>query len=442
MGTPMYTLTSTQERDLNKADKAAVFDIFQNQNDCKNGQWLGATNSYVQDIITKVKDDLAANTLNHSDLGAYISISAPLHCIDGWKYLSRSVSSLIHGDYHTSRHLAYYAELRAAISILASEGIAILKNKHFVVDQQHTCVRITGGVGTHEFVWPVLKHWSKQPSATKLIGSIVMPYGIKLEDWHKQFASTATFQAIAESWLVSWGLDLQQLDDDHETRNHVSYRPSKISPESAPAPTQVSSFVREFWTTYSPSGLSRFDELDRYLLNKSLQSANTAHAIPGVSYQERVRNAVSSLFFDAPDEVKETYSNFLSVDQECLILKHAGSNGPVSEQVYQMLSRASLLLRIATGANAELLRYSGYSWSDFEFWWKELGINLGLWEPDTELEPADLWEDILNCVTEMDTWEKNVNSPSTFNLLMTNNNARNLWMLSGTERIALWGLHR
>jgi len=441
----MRPLSPNQQRILNRASKKAVSDIFQRSNDCRNGQWLDLANSYLQDTIRKIEQDCNTHSINNADLGAYLSISAPLHCIDGWTYLSRSVNSLIHGDFHTARHLGYYAELRAAISILATEGIGILNYQHFVIDKNENCVLIPVSTGTHSIVWPVLDYWAQQPGAADLIGSVVMPYGVQLIDWHKEFESVTTFSAIAANWLTSWGLDLQQLNSDHHTRNAISYRPFRILSQAPTVPIEVSSFLREFWSTFSPSGISKFDELDRYLLNKSLQAADRAHAIPGLNYQERVSSTVSSLFEGKQIELVESYTNFLSEDRNSLILKYANLQDDSShpQQVYQILSRASLLLRLATGASAELLLSSGYSWLDFEFWWKALGNDIGLWELGNELDvPDDLWEDVHNSMNEMDEWERNTPIPSTFNLHTTNTNAKNLWMLSGTERIALWGLHR
>ncbi len=439
----LQSLGSRPRNILNRASKKAVSDIFQRSNNCKNGQWIHLANSYLQDTIKKIEDDLQRHSINNTDLGAYLSISAPLHCIDGWTYLSRSLNSLIHGDFHTARHLGYYAELRAAISILATEGIGILNYQHFVIDKHEDCVLIPISQNTHSIVWPILDYWAKQPGAATLIGSVVMPYGVTLMDWHKEFASATTFPAIAEKWLTSWGLDLQQLNTDHHTRNAISYRPYRILSPAPAIPAQVFSFVREFWSTFSPAGVSKFNELDRYLLNKSLQIADTA--LRGKNYEERVSSTVSHLFKDKQVALVESYTNFLSKDQDSLILKYASLKDDSShpEQVYEILSRASLLLRLATGASAELLSSSGFSWLDLEFWWKALGNDIGLWELGKELiVPDDLWEDIYNSINELDEWKENTPIPSTFNLHTTNANAKNLWMLSGTERIALWGLHR
>ncbi len=441
---PLAILTAGQTSALDKASKDAVSDIFQKNNDLINDRWLNPANSYLHSTTGRIRDDIKNGSLNEIDLGAYISVSAPLHCIDGWAYLSSAVNSLIHGDFNTARHLGYYAELRAAISILASEGIGIFGSDHYVIDINQRCLKIPGSLGTHKIVWPVLEYWAKHPSAAALIGSSVTPYGIKLEDWHRVFASSPTFPAIAENWLKNWGLDLQQLNSDHDTRNDVSYRPFRITQATPTMPVEVSEFVREFWTLFSPSGASKFDELDRYLLNKSLKAAYNALK-GGKTYEDRVSFAVLNLFKDKQDAVRTSYEQFVLEDQDNLILRDANSSDPSSHprHVFQMLSRASLLLRLATGASANLILSSGFSWHDFEFWWKGLGIDVGLWDTGNEpSSPDELWEDVKNSITEMNAWEQTVQDPTVFNMHDTNLNSKYLWTLSGTERIALWGLLR
>ena len=47
-----------------------------------------------------------------------LAATGPSHCLDGWTFLSRALAALLSGDTHTTRHLAYYAQLRAALSLL------------------------------------------------------------------------------------------------------------------------------------------------------------------------------------------------------------------------------------------------------------------------------------------------------------------------------------
>ncbi|MBK8617356.1 MAG: hypothetical protein IPN96_09645 [Anaerolineales bacterium] len=441
----MLQLSGNQTSFINRASRRSVSDIFQRKNDLRNGQWLRLPNSYLVDTTKKIQQDNKNSILNDEDLGAYVSISAPLHCIDGWTYLSRAVSSLIQGDFNTARHLGYYAELRGAISILATEGIAILGNDHFVIDSNERCWRIPASNGTHAIVWPVFEYWAKQTRAADLIGKIITPYGIELKDWHTVFSSGSTLPAIAEDWLVSWGLDLSQLDSDHTARNEISYRPLKISTFPPVMPLEISAFVKEFWSLFSPSGTSRFNEVDRYLLNKSLQVAHNAFD-GNRPYNERVKLAVSTLFgSDKDPAVIQSFEQFLSVDQDTFVLREASSNAPTDHprHVYQLLSRASLLLRLATGASADLILSAGISNSDFDFWWRRLGLDAGFWDSGNDpASPDELWLDIETSIMEVNSWMAQAVNPSIYKMHVDNLNAKHFWTLSGTERIAMWGMFR
>jgi hypothetical protein len=60
--------------------------------------------------IKKLKDQHVVEAL---------AAAAPNHCIDGWSYISRATSAFLAGDLHAARHLSYYVQLRASLSILA-----------------------------------------------------------------------------------------------------------------------------------------------------------------------------------------------------------------------------------------------------------------------------------------------------------------------------------
>src|ERR1700722_668599 len=89
----------------------------------RGSMWIGKNNRYSTDTIGKIKNDVRSNRINVRNLSQYIVASCLLHSTDGWSYLGKAILALMRGDPHRSRHLAYYAELRAAMSILASEGI-------------------------------------------------------------------------------------------------------------------------------------------------------------------------------------------------------------------------------------------------------------------------------------------------------------------------------
>ena len=82
------------------------------------------------------------NAIPHQQRIEAIAISAPLHCVDGWSYASRAIASLLAGDGHAARHLAYYAQLRAGLSLLANLGVGIFNRINFVAKADGTTERL------------------------------------------------------------------------------------------------------------------------------------------------------------------------------------------------------------------------------------------------------------------------------------------------------------
>lgn len=67
------------------------------------------------------------------ELADYAAISCWGHVFDGWRYLSLAASALLQASRGKALHLAYYAELRAAMCILACSGIVTLKRRHYSI---------------------------------------------------------------------------------------------------------------------------------------------------------------------------------------------------------------------------------------------------------------------------------------------------------------------
>jgi hypothetical protein len=97
----------------------------------KQRTWIGRANRYSRDTIRRIKSDIGIGGVRSPrQLSQYVAASTVLHCADGWSYLGKAISCLLRGDPHRCRHLAYYAELRAALSLLASEGVGIFQDRH------------------------------------------------------------------------------------------------------------------------------------------------------------------------------------------------------------------------------------------------------------------------------------------------------------------------
>jgi hypothetical protein len=443
-----WTLDPAEQNDLSLASGKGIETAFQNLYPyLKSGDWIGP-NVYRSDTIGTLAAHVAGNTVSSPDLAAYIAASIPGHCLDGWSYLGRALACLVSGDIYTARHLGYYAELRAALSLLASAGIGVFDGDHFVVDSIGACQRVSGGKRTHVFAWLALDHWTMQPTATELVGRVIQPFGIPLADWVREFMGGTGGGFAYAHWLRAFGMDLQVFEQDREARNAVSYLPSRFCCPSSPDPIGSLNFVQGLWELNAPLQHSRFGDLDRYLLRRSLQQIVSAMKINQNDYRARVERMISKL--NIVDDVKtqqllEDFFTDKAGGGDPLMLLEADKRSPITDPRYhlQLLARAALLLRIATGSSAKLIADTLLTAADLESLWKPIGNEFGLWEPNDapDSSPGEitvLWDEVAVALERLDLWAAETLQPNYATLRM--NQSYPLEVLTSCERIALWGL--
>lgn len=442
-------LTPDGERLVESASRSEITNYFSGEF-AKNGgcAWLSTSNRYIGDASDKFKKDFKADpkTVDCSNLISYISASAPTHLIDGWSLYSRANEALLRGDSGSAIHLAYYAELRAAMSILASEGIGVFSNKHPIITSGKTYEVVSNliewdkdnnnykakpaNAGTHRIVWPLLSHWSKTKKASDLIDSIINPENIELSNWLTATKSFTTGRPISEYLFSRWGIDLANLHEDHQNRNVVSYQPSDLRVFADPAIKDVLDFVCETWSFLQPSQGGRFLDLEKTLLK---------HAI-NISSRSVVDSTLLARDLNLSKVTAEYYCNFLKDKNNPAILR-LSVNSPVrSSPSYPMeiLARSFLLLFIATRSIKEHLSLAGAT--EFDFFWKRmLSTRLCCGDAETTEDLLLLWEDVRETVEGTQEWTKNINSIETFGSWRKNNLAESN-QLPGFELAAIWGL--
>lgn len=410
----------------------------------KAGQWLGPQNPYCTDAATMLNHTQAGEELQHQELIEYIAVSAIHHCFDGWSYLGHALQAEMACDPDVARHLGYYAELRAAMSLLASEGIGVFDRTHVVVRSEGRCHSIEAG-GTHQFVWEALEHWADANAQDVLLRVIVLS-GLPLSDWLDQFSSGGV-QALAADWLKRWGLDLKRYHDDRKARNTASYRPTALVSSGPRAIDDIMRSVLQFWRGFQPTESATFYDLDLWLLRSILEDVyrnnhdESAREAPE-DYLNRVDRMLDSLgLFDAS---KQSLRQFLdpTVKYPDQILSDARSTKPVSNVNHskQLLARAALLLRLATGCARELL--AGTEPREIlQFWWSQPGVSRRLWRTDDPPSPfSDLWEDVRESMDSVEGWLNNGRATDPCAHDFWNKHAADASVLSTTERICLWGL--
>jgi len=451
-------LLPEQKEAIRRASKAAISAAFARiATNLLSKRWLPNSNDYTVDCteVLRSQTSVLPPGVHSSDLAEYIAASAPLHCMDGWSLLGRALESHARGDIHTAIHLAYYAELRAAMSLLASEGIGIFDDRHFVVTGPKLCEPLgefsipkksrgkTGG-GTHNLAWLALEYWSTLARAGNLLTRIVRPGGIAFGDWLDEYGAPSLSRAMGKRWLQQWGLDLRRLSEgkDRDARNQASYRPTQLILATRMRAAESSSCLRSLWLLAEPQAAARFAELDRHLLRVALDYAKDALPGGAKARSTRLRKMLGSLI-----------NNPLIATQWRQFLTHrihSGTPTPFTDAAefgeagdkrlhLQIISRAVLLLRVATGGCEELLAGAHISRKDLHFWWSSIGEERGLWQP---LSPPgdflDLWADVLDAAGDLGNWE--TSNKKTNRATWREAMSGQLSILGETERIALWGL--
>jgi hypothetical protein len=413
-------------------------------------RWLSKNNRYAAKTINRIRLDTAATgAIRPKPLAQYIASSAILHCADGWSFLGRAVHCLLKGDPHRVVHLAYYAELRAALSLLASEGIGVFSTRHFIVDGVSSVRELPSRPSTHVAVWNYLKFWSSLKRSGDLFADIIAPGSVSLATWFEGMSLELFVRPKAKSWLGQWSLDIGLFADDHDLRNHSSYRPDGIPEPWYLEGQGVLQFATELWEACEPSSVALFDEIDRYVLRLTVESAyrgryNRAPDADPFHFAAFLDTLISRQSFEA--SAASEWKRFLirqAVPNDPKIFTYS-SQFPIEGEgtsYASILSRAALLLRLATGSGLKLIRSAGITGAQIEFWWSQLGINRGIWAgARSQSELVDLWDDIEALIGDVRQFQHETEPTAQSFHLIGSQIPQVVAGLGGCERIAIWGL--
>ena len=371
--------------------------------------WLDVGNVYRTNCVEKLKQDISSGTVNNQDLSEYVAASIPLHCMDGWTFLARSLSSYINGNPHQAAHFAYYAELRAAMSILASQGIGVFNRQHFVINNAGMCVPLSIKRTTHEFVWLALDNWaSSTTSGATLLGLFIVSNST-IKEWFDALPGYSVATTIGRDWLRNWGLDLGSVETDHDVRDLASYRPNYLTPWSIDA-RSCSDFLRSMWGLFEPS-TTRFEKLDSELLRTLVQKTLFANVDPQdattlATANQQLADMLNALPLGDPER-NRLRALLVSAQPEPLLLQRAQQNFPGgnARNHEQVMARAALLLRVASGFSAQIVANSAFNADDLRFWTSTCGEKRAFWPIAAQLDDlTDLWIDVLDAVQEESAW--------------------------------------
>lgn len=402
----------------------------------------------------KVRSDLSGGTISGEALAEYIGIGAPLHVVDGWAFLGRSIHCLLRGDPYTAVHFAYYAELRAALGLLASQGIGIFSNRHAIVTKTGMCslVEPESDIGTrldyHLWVWLVFQWWADQPEAIQLLGDIIRPSQENLQIWMETAErSRLTLDFVGKSLLRTWGIDLGRFFADRDARNAASYWPNTLNAWQVRGHKSDLEAVLRMWQLLEPSAGSRFLALDRELLRAVLKAgyfAVTGKRSGSASGRQGFETEIAGLLTDMGMSGLELegWKALLVAEegQTRSVLTVASGNAKVGDasHVEEVMARAVMLLRLATGAAETVLREAGLERERLEFWIESVGTDRGLWEEgQSPQEITDLWAEVEDKLEDVGDW---LEGPERSGHTTWSGEPRTVAVLGECERVALWGL--
>lgn len=442
---------------ISSCSGVAIQDAFERlvKNQIPNKNLIGPRNYFLRNTKDKV-DDLNKRTntggiisfinpltsKKRKHIEEYISSSVLVHNSDGWNYLSRSIDSLINGDISCSIHLAYYAELRAVMSLMAYEGIGIFNTQHIWFDSAKNAT-LFKGYTTHKLVDESIEIWANQTTKKNILFDLVRIKNNSLSDWIREtgFSSRSKYaRSIANTWLKKWSIDLH-LKEDQLLRNEMSYRPHydiknveiNLSLEK----------LSEIWELLEPTNANSFPLLDQHLLRIALEEIYTKSKGRRPSRIE-YENYLKDIFRRIGESPTQSLFGFLIRDtspNDPMIINEAKKdnlNFKVNKKdPFPLICRAIMLLRLSTGGAKNLIERSTLDKDDLVFWSDRICYNSGISDANPSLiDPIDLFADVRDSINDLRSNFKTLNCVREPFLLYP----EAMFNIKQFQRAGIWGI--
>jgi hypothetical protein len=315
---------------------------------------------------------------------AALAVDALVHLTEGWRFLSAALSSMLGNAPAQAVHFAYYAELRAAISLLSSHGLRISNRDNSYLERGGTSkVPSWQKMSTHTVVWKLWEDWAKTPAAEALLlDQLKILPSVTIGDLKASVGRIA-----ANPTLTRWALDLA-LGNEHTARNEASYEtPTARVPLQA---MQVSDFefVRDLWALAEPTGFGlRFEqELVRYLVNAELNDETVAtDQASRAAWRQRLVDDLERTT-GTPRDTLEDFFNSGASPSPIFQLAFDPNVKPTN-----MIARAFFLLRLATLIPNSAL--TSHPATPAKEWLKDWLENVGIFDHATGTPPEEKWLD-------------------------------------------------
>ncbi|WP_295541170.1 hypothetical protein [uncultured Pseudacidovorax sp.] len=320
-----------------------------------------------------------------TDVRCLLAAEQLVHLVDGWRYAAAAMSAFLTHSNAAALHFAYYAELRAAISLMSWGGLRAKWHDYYYLDAsgvRHT-PHPTQNPPTHKAVWLLWREWAQKPDVEQLLlDNIRLMPNVYL----RSVIGAVNF-TLPHHALQQWGADLFDPSDDHDARNTASYQPILTNTDLTSMNVGQTNLVKALWELLLSQGYSlQFDSaFCAHLVNltgKHLGPSGQPNFL-SPNYYENLAQHIASETGAPGDEIRRRIDplkyNFLPFDL-------ASSNNTDVENV---LCRSILLLRIALLATQNSLDSPGAS-SVPKKWLNRWLEHAGLWSQDQGIDPQDI----------------------------------------------------
>lgn len=417
----------------------------------QNGNPFNDINLSPGDVIKNRKD-----TLKPSEVKEFMAVSTLIHCMDGWTYLNNSVHAFLNGDLPIAIHLAYYAELRAAISFLASEGILVANSQQICLKDNDELyipginpLKKLKDPGTHSATWKIMEgllndhhrsinalaYFSYKGKTFKELTQYIPKSPSKIE----------VQSLIARKWLKTWSLDIEKYTQDRTMRNYSSYNPNIRRNFTPISPGERLKNINDFWKVLDPS-IYAFSNIDQYLFSAYLNKIYDEYKSSFQNGDPMDKSAYIDLFFKNAGLTNDSNLTVIfKEDRPNMLIKHASddSKDKITGNVkpLSIIARSILLLRYATGACAYLLKSNNIERSDLNFYFDEIGRDSGMWDSPRPEDFKSLWDDVFLLSEYFDEYLDENPDPSIFNIRNELGEFVNYSPIyTQFSRASLWGL--
>jgi len=319
------------------------------------------------------------------------------HMIEGWRYASAATTAFLNNSQHTALHFAYYAELRAALSLLSWSGIRVKRNSNYYMTDKGVKTPVPQSP-THTAVWGLWQSWVTRSDAQALFNdNIRLTTGVSLSH-----VLTALQYIRPTQTLKGWGCDLAKIKDDHLARNISSYEAFWMKAPLSKMKQEDLELVLSLWKLLLP-------EEAGLVFDGSLISHFVKQALPGMLSQIDALKPAAGLtsIAEAMEIISLEISTNTGLDQDHIARRLDTTQydtipfelaSAKDTEPKNVMCRAFFLLRLAMLATKSSISLNANKpASDWLSNWFE---HAGLWARSDDIDPYDLSVDYSDAIDQ------------------------------------------